>query len=181
MLVHKLGDYRQALAMEQTLVAERPDDARAWWRLGAVQLALGDHQAALDSLDRSAKLADLPEAHEGRGYVLRELQRFAEAAEAYQRSIELDPSRPGGYVGLAVLLARERRYPQALATYERAYRLGARDAEQVVDLCSLYYEVGKVGQALGCLGDLLTREPDNVRGRALLEHVQRTASTRRAA
>jgi len=180
-LVHKLGDYRQALAMEQTLVAERPDDARAWWRLGAVQLALGDHQAALDSLDRSAKLADLPETHEARGYVLRELQRTAEATEAYQRSIDLDPSRPGGYVGLAVLLARQRRYPQALATYERAYRLGARDAEQVVDLCSLYYEVGKVGQALGCLGDLLTREPDNVRGRALLEHVQRTASVRRAA
>lgn len=180
-LTHKLGDFRQALAMEQALVTEHPNDARAWWRLGSVQLTLGDHQAALDSLDRSTKLAELPEAYEARGYALRELQRTAESAEAYQRSIEIDPSRPEAYIGLAVLLARERRYPEALATYERAYRLGAREAEQVVELCSLYYEVGRVSQALACVGEVLTRDPDNVRGRALLEHVQRVAAARRAA
>lgn len=181
LLTQKLGDYAQALAVEQRLVVERPADARAWWRLAAVQLHLGQPEAALESLDRATALTDSAEAHEARGHALRALQRPADAAAAYRRSIAIDPARPGPYVGLANLLARERRYPEALAAYERAYQLGATDVEQIVELCSLYYETGRVRQALGCLDQALTRAPDNVRGRALLEHVQRAVSARKSA
>jgi tetratricopeptide (TPR) repeat protein len=179
-LTRKLGDYRQALALEQTAVAARPSDAKAWWRLGTVQLYLGDAEAALRSFERAAEVGTLAEAHEGRGHALRELRRYDEAAAAYERAIQFDPSRPSAYVGLAVLHAGERRYGQALGAYERAYELGARQVEQVVELCSLYYETGRLAPALGCLQDVLTRDPDNVRGRALMEHVRAAASRRPA-
>jgi tetratricopeptide (TPR) repeat protein len=179
-VTRKLGDYRQALALEQTAVAARPADARAWWRLGSVQLYLGDAAAALRSFERSAEVGTLAGAHEGRGHALRALRRHAEAAAAYERAIELDRSRPDAFQGLALVHAAERRWPQALAAYEQAYHRGARGVEQVVELCSLYYETGRLAPALGCLQDVLTRDPDNVRGRALMEHVRAAASRRPA-
>jgi cytochrome c-type biogenesis protein CcmH/NrfG len=80
-----------------------------------------------------------------------------------------------------VLHAREQRYPQALEAYEQARRLGTTQVDQVVELCALYHETGKVSRAMGCLQDVLARDPDNTRGRTLLEQVQKTAANRRPA
>lgn len=182
MLTRKLGDYRQALAMEQAQVAATPGDARAWWRLGTVQVYLGDHAEALGSFDRAAAIgASWPEAHEGRGWALRELKRSPEAVAAFQRAIDIDPYRPGPLLGLASVHQRERRYPQAIAALERAWRLGARQGDQVVELCALYYETGNVSRASSCLHDVLTHDPDNIRGRGLLEHVNKSAAGRKRA
>ncbi len=180
-LTRELGDYEQALAMDETAVAARPDDARAWSRLGRVQSHLGDHEASLRSFGRSVELKELAEAREGMGDALRELRRYDEAAAAYERAVKLDAYRPGPFVGLAVLHAREQRYPQALEAYEQARRLGATQVDQVVELCALYHETGKVSRAMGCLQDVLARDPDNTRGRTLLEQVQKTAANRRPA
>jgi tetratricopeptide (TPR) repeat protein len=177
-LTRRLGDYRQALAMGETAVAARPDDPQAWSRLGAVQSRLGEHEAALRSFGRSVELKALAEAHEGMGDALRQLERYDEAAAAYERAVKIDAYRPGPFVGLALLHAREQRYPQALDAYEQARRLGA---DQVVELCALYHETGKLSRAMGCLQDVLARDPENPRGRTLMEQVQRTAASRRPA
>jgi tetratricopeptide (TPR) repeat protein len=180
-LTRELGDYQQALAMDETAVAVRPDDAQAWSRLGAVQGRLGDHDGSLKSFARSVELKGLAEAHEGMGDALRELRRYDEAVVAYERAVKADAYRPGPFVGLAVLYAREQRYPQALDAYEQARRLGATQVDQVVELCALYHETGKLSRAMGCLQDVLARDPDNTRGRTLLEQVQKTAASRRPA
>ena len=60
-----------------------------------------------------------------------------------------------------------------------AYALGGRDVRHVVGLCSLYLETGRRAQASACLADVLTRDPDNVEGLSLQEHLrgaQRSAS-----
>ena len=61
------------------------------------------------------------------GDALRQLERYDEATAAYERAVKLDAYRPGPFVGLAVLHAREQRYPQALDAYEQARRLGRHD------------------------------------------------------
>src|SRR4030095_7685213 len=102
----------------------------------------------------------------------------AGGARAYERAAKLAADRPGPFVGLAVLHARGQRYPQALDAYEQARRLGA---DRVVELCALYHETGKLSRAMGCLQDVLARDPDNTLGRTLMEQVQRTAASRRPA
>jgi tetratricopeptide (TPR) repeat protein len=180
-LTRGLGDYQQARAADETAVAARPDDAQAWARLGAVQSRLRDHDASLQSFGRSIELKGLAEAHEGMGDVLRRLERDDEATAAYERAVKADAYRPGPFVGLAVLHARAQRYPQALDAYEQARRLGATQIEPVVELCALYSETGKLSRAMGCLQDVLARDPDNPRGRTLLEQVQKMAASRRPA
>jgi len=46
---------------------------------------------------------------------------------------------------------------------------------------TLDFLAGKVSRAMGCLQDVLARDPDNTRGRTLLEQVQKTAANRRPA
>jgi len=146
-----------------------------------VQSRLGDHDASLRSFGRSIELKGLAEAHEGMGDVLRRLERDDEAAAAYERAVKADAYRPGPFVGLAVLHARAQRYPQALDAYEQARRLGATQIEPVVELCALYSETGKLSRAMSCLQDVLARDPDNPRGRTLLEQVQKMTASRRPA
>jgi tetratricopeptide (TPR) repeat protein len=181
MLTRRLGAFGPALAMEQARVAARPADARAWWRLGTVQAHLGNHAEALDSFERAVAAGDAPEAHEGRGWALLELGRNGDAVAAFQRAMEIDASRPGPLLGLAGIHRRERRFVQAIASLERARQLGARHGDHVVELCALYYETGHVSRASLCLQEVLAADPDNIRGRGLLEHVQKTAAGRRPA
>jgi tetratricopeptide (TPR) repeat protein len=181
MLTSTLGATREALTLEQAQVAARPTDARSWWRLGTVQAQLADHAGALESFERALELRASPEAHEGRGWALRELGRSPDAVAAFQRAMELDPSRPGPLLGLAGVHRTHRRYVQAIASLERARELGARQGDQVVELCALYYETGHVGQASACLHELLAGDPDNVRGLGLRERLQKAANGRRPA
>lgn len=72
-------------------VEEHPDSPKAyfgrhqaWERLGWLDLALGD-------LDKSLSLEDHPVTHDARGKILRELGRYCEAIDAYNRSEQMDP------------------------------------------------------------------------------------------
>jgi tetratricopeptide (TPR) repeat protein len=172
-LTGKLGDYPQALALDRAAVATNPSDDQAWWRLGTVQSYLGDHQAALAAHRRAASLAPgNPEFHDHIAYQLLHLGRLQEAEVTYQHSIGLDSRRGAPRAGLATIHARHERWAEARREYERAYWLGARDVETVVNLCQVYQALLDNRRALTCLTEVLTRDPDNVRARQLLEHVR---------
>jgi len=64
---------------------------QAWERLGRLDLALAD-------LDKALSLEDHSATHEARGNVLRTLNRYREAIDAYNRSEQLDPIQwEGGF------------------------------------------------------------------------------------
>jgi tetratricopeptide (TPR) repeat protein len=154
-------------------VAARPDDARAWSRLGRVQSPPRRHEASLRSFGRPSSSRGWPKPR-GHGRRARELARYDEAAAAYERAVKLDAYRPGPFVGLAVLHAREQRYPQALDAYEQA-----RPRPTQVDQCGRAVRAlsrdrqGEPGDGLPARR--LARDPDNTRGRTLIEQVQKTA------
>jgi tetratricopeptide (TPR) repeat protein len=84
-----------------------PDNKLLWWVEAASYISRGRYTEALDLLDRllAVDLATLPAggpayderifdefAHEARGVCLFRLERYDEAAEAYQRASRLDPA-----------------------------------------------------------------------------------------
>ena len=179
-LVGKLGDYRQALAMAEAAVAHDARDAEAWWRLGHVQAHLGDHRKALPSYQQAAGLAPrTAELEDNIGNELVELGRDDEASAAYRRALVLDPLRPQPHFGLGRLHGKARRWNEAIREYEMGATLGGGLA---VGLCELYWETGQRAAATACVTTVLTTDPDNPQGLALLEHVrgaQRNASAGR--
>jgi len=173
LLMQKLGDYQQARAIAEVAVAANRNDGEAWWRLAHVKSQLADHRGALEAYQRAAAL--LPRVagvQTDIGHTLVNLDRRADAAAAYERAVALDPRSPEPHYGLGRIHGKARRWTDALREYEIGYALGGRGIEQVVGLCELYWETGHAGRADACLAEVLTRDPDNLRGQALLEHVR---------
>jgi tetratricopeptide (TPR) repeat protein len=172
-LVQRLGDYRQALALAAGAVARQPRDAEAWLRQGQVQDHLGEYRGALESYRQAAALAPrTAELEERTGHALRQLGRDAEAFAAYQRAVALDPLRPGPHHGLSALHGRARHWNDAIREAEMGHTLGGRDIAQVVALCGLYVETARRAEANRCLTEALTRDPDNAPALAMQEHVR---------
>jgi tetratricopeptide (TPR) repeat protein len=179
-LTGKLGDYPQALALDRAAVARNPLDSEAWWRLGTVQSYLGDRAAALTAHRRATTLApDNPLFQDHIAHELFLLERFDEARVAYQTSIRLDPARPAPHTGLATIHARHERWGEARQEYEIANALGEADVEMLVNLCQVYQAMHDDSRAFNCLSRVLTRDPDNVRGRVLLEHAGAALAVKR--
>ena len=85
--------------------------------------------------------------HAQRGYALEELQRDADAAEAYQRSLSLDPDDNEVTYALGATLARLGRLARALEIFEE---LARRDPQLEAVYChriELYAELGRHEQA----------------------------------
>ena len=179
-LVDKLGDYRQAMALAEAAVARNARDAEAWWRVGHVHAHLGDHRKALHGYQQAAGLAPrTAELEDNIGNELAELGRDEEAFAAYRRALVLDPLRPQPHFGLGMLHGKAKRWNQAIQEYEMGATLGGGLA---VGLCELYWETGRRAAATACVTTVLTADPDNPQGLALMEHVrgaQRSASTSR--
>jgi len=176
LLMQKIGDYRQARTMAETAVGADAGDAEGWWRLASVMSHLGDHNGALKAYQHAAALTPrVPELQTSIGHELVKLDRSTDAAAAYRRAIALNPLGPEPHYGLGRVYGKDRRWADALREYEAGYALGGRDIEDVVGRCELYWETGDAGRADACLVEVLTRDPDNQRGQALLEHVRAAA------
>jgi tetratricopeptide (TPR) repeat protein len=178
-LIARLGDYREGLAFGKSVVARNPHDGEAWWRLGHVHGELGDHGEALRSYRRAARLMPQnPEVQESIGDVLAELGLDEEAFAAYSKAVALDPWRPGPHQGLAMLHGQARRWSEAINELETVARVGGGLS---VSLCELYWETGRTSAATGCVTAVLTVDPDNVQGLALMEHVRGARQSARKA
>jgi cytochrome c-type biogenesis protein CcmH/NrfG len=161
----------QALALDRAAVARNPRDSEAWWRLGTVQSYLGDHAAALGSHRRAADLA--PDDARFQDHIAHELfllDRLDDAQAVYQQSIKTYPYRPAPHAGLATIHAKRERWHDARREYEVAFTLGGNDVEILVNLCQVYQALLDNQRAFNCLSAVLTKDPDNVRARVLLEH-----------
>jgi tetratricopeptide (TPR) repeat protein len=88
------GNRRQAVEGYKSYLAQYPDDARAWFRMGWTQMAaLGEPAAAIDAFKRSLALnpsdasarVNLATCYNG-------LRRYAEAITEYESAFAVDPA-----------------------------------------------------------------------------------------
>ena len=95
-------------------------DARCWYRLALLQSRLGDHAAAVASLDQALRLEPTyAPAHARRGMWLLDRGRAADAEAAFRRVIEIDGSDSSGSIGLARVFLARGDNQQAMATLEQ--------------------------------------------------------------
>jgi tetratricopeptide (TPR) repeat protein len=127
----KLGASQQANDIYKRL-AERPDDD-PWHFIGqsASQLVEGEPDAAIASAERGVELGStLADAHYQLGLVLAFRQRWRDAAAAFDRAAELEPSRayPYYYAGLMHYRAKS---PDLMAVrFERFLKLAPEAPER---------------------------------------------------
>jgi tetratricopeptide (TPR) repeat protein len=91
--------------------------------LGLVYYHLGQFGEAWNSYTAALNLD--PHRHQsllGRGYILFQMERYAEAAEQFRQAVAIDPS-PDAWLVLAKALDAGGQAPQALAAYQQALHL----------------------------------------------------------
>ena len=106
--------FRQALTIEPNLTIARLN-------LAIARLYDGDHDGA--SIDANAVVAALPQSPHGHyvaGLIARAANRTADAAAAFQRTLDIDPEDVGTRIQLAQIHTAERRYAEATSLFDAA-------------------------------------------------------------
>ena len=168
-LMEKLGDPHQLVAVMEKALEFNSENVRAHERLGYAYGFLGDQGRSIAHYERAIRLEPSnPRLHEGLGWALNRLERTEEAIAAYQRAGSLAPTRYWPHSALAATYHRARRYREAITEYETALRLGEPDVGEHASLCAVYHAVSEFQRAVDCFRVVLSRDPQNPLANRLL-------------
>lgn len=102
------GQLDQALAELTALEADDPTDARIPIEIGLVHKARRQQDKALHAFQRAATIRpEIPTSHYEAGIILKGLKAYRQAAECFERVVELDPSDVDALHQLAAVQALE--------------------------------------------------------------------------
>jgi tetratricopeptide (TPR) repeat protein len=120
LIEHRNGRFREAVALLQRAIEQRPNDALAWNNLGSALAELGELDQGIAAFARCAELSPqraAPWFNLGRALDMR--GRVDEAHAAMTKALERDPGHVSARVGLARVLQFMGRIDEAEAEYRR--------------------------------------------------------------
>lgn len=157
------------ICYEQVLEA-RPDDIKAWYRLGYMRLHAGDFAGAIEAMDRVTELdPQFVAAYTQSGLWLLDSGNAARAERQLHHAIELDPDDEAALLGLVLLHLQRRQPDEAIAllkdeqllkrrNHKYAYRLLAMAHRQRDDLPSAQRALAQTGDLRPDWSDPYARE-----------------------
>lgn len=125
-------------------VQDRAEQAIVQQRIGDMQLALADSDAAVAAYQRSLELD--PDATAGRvklGKAYFSNTRLNEALAEFERAVAQKPNDVEAYLSLAEVHLASGRWEQAAASAERAIKLGASDSRALYLLGTAWIRLGR--------------------------------------
>jgi tetratricopeptide (TPR) repeat protein len=169
---HQAGDLPRAEQAYRQLVQQEPDNAQAWYLLGALYQALGDLATAAASLEQTLRLKpDHADALNHRGVVFIKQHRFAEALASFRKALRLKPNDVEIQTNLAVVLTHHGHLTEAATlvqavlqrqpNYTRAQTLLRQVlVQQAADEGLAYLNEGKLAEAADRFQNCLRLRPD---------------------
>jgi tetratricopeptide (TPR) repeat protein len=138
--LHEAGLFNDALLVYNKALKQHPKDSALLLLMGRLQQALGQHDRAVNFLQRSVK-ADPSnvQAFLQLGISLAAQNRPQEALKAFDRVLELHPDHLEAYCFRGNIFANANKRPQARQAYLRAIEI--RD-----DSASIHYNLGVIEQ-----------------------------------
>lgn len=123
LMYHLLNRLADASVSYIEAIRLNPADGKSNMNMGLVHTALGKPELGLSYAQKAVELNEKSaEAHANLAVVLDSMGRHAEAEKHYRRAIELD-TRPETIANLAGNLVSQRKFTDAIASYEEALRL----------------------------------------------------------
>jgi tetratricopeptide (TPR) repeat protein len=147
-----------------------PDDVNLLGLLGAILLKRDQTSEAESVLRRTIKLEPaFARPHEDLGALYLRLDRPDQAIPCFEAAIKLDSHQPSALLGLATALARTGRQSEADAVHKRFLEMSP-DGRSLADAARLRQE-GHADRAEKICGDLLSKDPNNLRALRLLAKI----------
>jgi TolB-like protein/DNA-binding winged helix-turn-helix (wHTH) protein/Tfp pilus assembly protein PilF len=145
------ADYEQirmAIVRLEKAIALRPNSVWIYAWMAQFQLAVGELDAALESIERGLTIDRFAHAMSSKqGEVLYAMGRFEEAAEAFKRVRELAPGMAGGYSSGGTVAKADRDYEAYVALMMRSMELDPGDHELALRFAGTLYSLGLVEEA----------------------------------
>jgi len=143
----------------QRAVATDPKSDAAWNLLGTVEAEAGHGAAAIDAFRRAVDLAPDDAGYAANlGAACARQERWSEAAEAYERAMNLEPTVPSA-LRLGSVYRRLRRPEQALAAFTRARDLGDATPATWLGMALSLDAIGRRDEALQAVDAGLVKNP----------------------
>lgn len=119
--LHQEGHLQEAEAAYEALLAHKPEHYSSLAMLGVINLQKNRPEIALHYADRSIAIEPrISNVHATRGEALHRLERYGEAAGAYQLALALNPNAYDVLTNYGITLVRLGRHDEALACYNLA-------------------------------------------------------------
>jgi tetratricopeptide (TPR) repeat protein len=177
------GDLAGAETIYRTILQQTPDDFMVRTLLGLTLCAGDRFETGLQTIRDAIAIADDPFSHYSLGQALAGRERMAEAAEAFRRSIELQPGVAASHTALGRALAAGGDHAGAAAALKTALALDPEDPEAYVCTGQLLHQLGRPQDALPPLNTALDLAPDRsdawvalARAQLVLGHIDAAAA-----
>lgn len=126
LILMNAGAHAEALVLTTRGVGANPQFAPLWFIHGAVQQALGDRGAALQSYDKAIEIKpDYLEVITNSGVLLRNMMRHKDSLERFQRVLAIDPNHQSALANSGILLTEFKLSEQAIATFDRLLKVNS--------------------------------------------------------
>lgn len=165
------GRYEEAIAQLERAVELTPDNAQAYFNLGAVLIDSGDRRryaAAEAALSRSIDLNPSYAAYTNLGYLYFQEGRYRESAETTQKALQLNDQEYTAWDNLAMSLSWLKQEGQAQAARQKALALlqpaaqaKPRDAAMQATLARLYAKAKMKAEAQARMESALALAADD--------------------
>jgi predicted O-linked N-acetylglucosamine transferase (SPINDLY family) len=154
------GDWPQAEKLCEQVLSQHAAHVGALSLLGIIKAQTRQSSAAATLLGRvAAALPDDPVAHNNYANVLRDLQRYQEAVDSYDRAIVLAPGYAEAHNNRGAALMALKRADAALDSYASAISLRPDYAEAHYNRGVMLHEVGRVDEALESYARAVALQP----------------------
>ena len=155
--------FSEAQSACQTLCAKLPQDAEAWFLLGAIQGQLGNYSDAENSCRTALKLQpNQPALHYNLAITLLRQQQADAAIPHLRQAIGLNPGYIEAHLELGNALQLTGEHAESLACYEQAMRLNPNIAAIHFNAGNANRELHQWNEAIACYQRALQLQPDLV-------------------
>ncbi|MEL4895785.1 tetratricopeptide repeat protein [Crocosphaera sp. Alani8] len=119
------GNYRQAIAFLDQLIARCPHSAIDYNNRGLMYLKMGDYSQAMEDFNRAIALnPNLDRAYNNRGNCYAQRGNLDKAIENYEQALDINPYNQKVWINHGVTLRELGNYPLAIETLELANIIG---------------------------------------------------------
>ncbi len=154
--LYKQGQYREAIAEFERVLAEYPEHADSWKFAGLSHYFLKENEQATVSLGKAIELKKKegrrdPELYRALGQAFFALGRYEKALESFEALTAMQPVVAANFYLLGLTLTSLDRGEAASSAFEKAVALDPGDCDSIFYIASNRFRAGKVADAVEVL------------------------------
>lgn len=159
---HQAGNAETAVPLYRQYLLAEPNNAQAWYLLGAALTQLGQLDEARGSLRQATSVNPRhAEAHNHLGVVLAQQASVDEAISSFRRALELKPDNSEILNNLGLALLRQDKASDAIAIFQRALEVRPDDAKARHNLNRALREQGHFEELLTSQRQAIGQQPES--------------------